>query len=352
MKKIFLFISFVLITLFSSAQKENDVFEAIRIKDLKKFEKGIKKGINPQARDNQGFTFLHALFHYCGSPLTEVEMKMLVKLIAEGCSVNAIADNRYAITVLDGAVRAKDIEAIEIVLKAGAIVNQGYPLHMACFKRSLPAVNVLIKNGADVNRLNEIGITPIVHLLTYADPYNATKDIIEVLHKNGANIFEITKQGESLVDLANKNNNYFAANYLRARGVVARVKPPPPPDYGAKKVRLKMSRKYSSSYETKTEIISTVVYVDIDPDEINIYNEDGSRQHKLTVISSRYVTTNGINGVEYTTKGTNNVIYNVGLLEIPNMYTNVNNRKVSITGYNRFLFGRDLENYYQLDAEW
>jgi hypothetical protein len=352
MKQLQLLICFLVFTFFSKAQQELIVFEAIKTKDLKKFEKGLKKGVNLQARDNQGFTFLHTLFHYSGTPLSDIEKKMLVKLITEGCDVNAVANNRYAITVLDGAIRAKDVEAVEMVLKAGARVNQGYPLHMACFKRSLDCVNLLINNNADVNRLNDMGVSPIVHLLTYADPYNATKDIIEVLHKNGANIFELTNQGESLVDLANKNNNNSAANYLRARGVVARIKPPPPPDYGAKKVRISLSRKYTSKDETATETNSSVLLVDITPDVIKIYNSEAKLVLTLTVQSSRYFVEKGVHGIEYITKDANDVTYFAGLLEIPNMYTTMNNRRVPVTGYNSFFFGTDQNNHIQLDAEW
>jgi ankyrin repeat protein len=338
--------------LLSKAQHEKDVFDAIRVKDLKKFEKSIKKGVNINARDEQGFNFLHALFHYCGTLLTSTEEQMLQKLVKAGCDVNAEANNNYKITVLEGAVRSQDATAVEFLIQSGAYVNNGYPLHMACFKRTVSCAKILIEKGADVNKINKDGITPVELLLTYADPYKATTAILEMLHKAGADITIINNKGESLVDLANRNNNWQAANYLIARGVTARIKPPPPPDYGAKKVRLTLSRKYSRNYETTTEYISTIVLIDVTPDKINIYDETATLQYALEVVASNYFNDNGIPGVEYFAKDNSGKSYYVALLQVPDMYTYMNNRQVTITGYNRFRFGSHKNHYHQLDAEW
>jgi len=355
----FLFITLIAfiaptINVFAGNTPEEDLFDAISRKDIKKFEKVIKKkDLNINAFNSQGYNFLHTLFSNPTTPfLSDNETKMLKELIAKGCDVNALERTSYQTSVLEGAVRSQDVNAVKLVLEAGANPKQGYPLHMACFKRSLSCAKLLVEKGVDVNKAQN-GETPLIPLLTYADPYNMTNSILELLHKNGADIFVRTYKGESLLDLANKNKNWKAAAYLKERGVIAYIKPPQPtkPDYGDKKVRMTMSRKYSREKWTPDGTIVNIILLDVTPDKLNFYDEDGDLVSILEVLKSSYTTYNGVDAVEYITKNNDGVKTYVYLLEIPDMYTYSNGIKTYIDGYNRVII-KDYDGTIQFDAEF
>lgn len=342
----FLFITLIAfiaptINVFAGNTPEEDLFDAISRKDIKKFEKVLKKkDLNINAFNSQGYNFLHTLFRNPSTPfLSDNEMKMLKELIAKGCNVNAVTNDKYETTVLEGAVRTQDANAVKLVLDAGANPKQGYPLHMACFRRCLGCAKLLVEKGVDVNK-SQKGETPLIRLLTYADPYNMTNSILELLHKNGADIFVRTYKGESLLDLANKNKNWKAAAYLKERGVIAYIQPTQPtkPDYGDKKVRMTMSRKYSREKWTPEEgTLVGIILLDVTPDKLNFYDEDGNLIVSLEVLKSSYTTYNGVDAIEYITKNNYGVQAYVYLLKIPDMYTYSNGIKTYIDGYNRVI---------------
>jgi len=363
MKYTFVFLSFIFITcayINVNAQKtstpESELFDAIRTSDIKKFDKLLKKGVNMYARNNYDETFLHALFNYRGERFSSNDIQMLNKLIDKGCNVNAIAvktynNERLENTVLDLAILSRNSVSVEILLNNGADVNQGFPIHRACFKRWFSAVELVVNKGADVNKKFN-GETPLILLLKYADPYNATLQILEFLHSKGANIFEKNAYGESLVDLANHNNNYKAANYLKNKGVTAKYKPVTTPTDDNKKVGLTLSRTYTKRYETKDEIISTIVKLSVSPDYIKIYDEFGNLQYSLTIVKSNYRKYEGVDAVDYFAEDNTGKTYNILLLKMQNLYTYSNGIKTSITGYNRLLFRDGKGNTITLDAEW
>jgi ankyrin repeat protein len=363
MKYKFIILSFIIIAysfINVYAQKsttlESEMFDAIRTGDIKKFEKLLKKGVSMYATNNNDETYLHALFNYRGERFSSNDILMLNKLIEKGCNVNAIAvkeykNERFESTVLELAILSRKSEAVEILLNNGADVNQGYPIHRACFKRWFTAVELVVNKGADVNKLFN-GETPLILLLKYADPYKQTLKILEFLHNKGANIFEKNAYGESLVDLANNNNNYQAANYLKNNGVTAKYKPVTTPTDDNKKVGLTLSRTYTRRYETKAEIISTIVKLSVTPDKIKIYDEYGNVQYNLTIVKSNYIKYQGVDAVEYYAKDNEGRTFNILLLKMQDLYTYSNGIKTFISGYNRLLFRDGNGNTVTLDAEW
>lgn len=92
------------------------------------------------------------------------------------------------------AIKAGDIEAIELLIKSGANVNDDYernytPLHIAIGHKQFEIAKLLIKNGANVNAKTENhgkdDLTPM-HLAIFAN----TSEFIELLANHGALINE------------------------------------------------------------------------------------------------------------------------------------------------------------------
>ena len=83
------------------------------------------------------------------------------------------------------------------------------PLHEAAMYGTQETISVLIKVGADVDAINERGLTPFLSASRYGPPENK-KQRLEELLKSGSNIYYETKQGENallLVVLASGYQN-------------------------------------------------------------------------------------------------------------------------------------------------
>ena len=77
-------------------------------------------------------------------------------------------------------------EIIEILLKNGADVNEAHemgwtPLHIVAFYNQTNEIKILLEGGADPNKASEKGKTPL-HLAAY----NASKEVFQVLLDGGA----------------------------------------------------------------------------------------------------------------------------------------------------------------------
>jgi ankyrin repeat protein len=334
-------------------KQDDNLFAAIKEKDVKKFNKAIKKGANINARNSQNYTPLHAIFEYSNYGLGTAENEMFETLIQLGADVNAEIDSKYHNTPLSSAIRVNACKYIEPLIKAGANLKIGRLLHLACFKTSYDCVEILVKNGLDVNAVDDLNETPLIALLTYNDPYNKKIKILEYLHKKGADIFIINKEGKSLVDLCNRWNNIPCANYLMKNGVVARIKPSTSSENnGDKKVRTSFSRNYYGQIYNNGKMAEMSANISVSPNEIKIYNDMGSLLHRCTVIKSKYIKENGIEGIEYYTKhqtGSNMYIY---FYEMPNFTYYSNGVQTSITGWNRCVLKIPGESALTLDAQW
>ena len=333
-------------------KQDDDLFAAIKEKDVKKFNKAIKKGANINARNNQNYTPLHAIFEYSNYGLGSAENEMLETLIQLGADVNAEINSKYHNTPLVSAIRVEACKYIEPLIKAGANLKIGRLLHLACFKTSYDCVEILVKNGLDVNAVDDLNETPLIALLSYNDPYKKTKKILEYLHQKGADIFIINKEGKSLVDLCNSWNNTECANYLMKNGVVARIKPSSSSEnYGDKKVRTSFSRNYYGTIYINGKTREMFANVSVSPNEIKIYNEEGSLLHRCTVLKSKYIKENGIDGIEYYTKHHSGADMYIYFYEMPNFTYYSNGVKTSITGWNRCVL-KIPDGSYILDAQW
>ena len=151
------------------------------------------------------------------------KLNMIRALIAAGADVNMKEKNTprsqtllHNMILTGGAFflrRAVDIEALEMLINAGADVNAimkyGYtPLHLLTMSMSVSSVNyleairILIEAGADVNAKDNYGNTPL-HLLV-ANPFrfrfNYSLEAIRILIEAGADVNAKNKLNETPLD--------------------------------------------------------------------------------------------------------------------------------------------------------
>ncbi|MDX9705827.1 MAG: ankyrin repeat domain-containing protein [Weeksellaceae bacterium] len=351
MKKSFLFLFILIPIAFTlsftgKTTPEQDLFEAIRLKNVKKTAKILKKEINVNAVNQQGQTVLHYFFHSWPSYSFDSDQEQVLNLlIKKGFDVNAEEKTEYKNTVLTSCILTQNhLKPMEMLIDAGADIRKDYLLHLACFKRKSNYVTLLVDKGIDVNAKKN-GETPLQLLLKYADLNKSTLKILEFLHKKGADIFVRDRQGYSLLDYCVNNKNKDCADYLRKQGVKEYNKPIyNNPSNSSNKIDLSMSRDYygvingvdvEMSASVNNEYIT--LYYKIYYSEYNI----DKKTDYYEIVSSKYTSIEDIPAVEYYVndqRGGSGYIY---FLEMPG----------DTDGYNRIVVA-DADGMYVLDAEW
>ena len=89
------------------------------------------------------------------------------------------------------------------------------PLHYACIRDDLKAVEILIKYGADVN-LTIDDYSPILYCVRGSDASNYDK-IIDVLINNGANVSYKTKNNLSVLDFLLSGGSNYNETYVNSQ---------------------------------------------------------------------------------------------------------------------------------------
>jgi ankyrin repeat protein len=90
--------------------------------------------------------------------------------------------------------------------------RQGFtPLHLAAQEWSVDVARLLLDHGAEVDRQNMFGNTPL-----FVSVFNSKGrgDLIELLRKRGADPFKANQAGQTPVDLARLIGNYDVAQFF------------------------------------------------------------------------------------------------------------------------------------------
>ncbi|MCJ8328875.1 MAG: ankyrin repeat domain-containing protein [Lentisphaeria bacterium] len=134
-------------------------------------------------------------------------------LLAKGIDINS--QDKYGRSSLYFAAGNRNFELVQYLVKNKATVNLASkgrtPLHRAS---TVEIAGFLIKNGADVNKGNKIGITPLHDAARFGK-----MDIVKLLIKNGAKLNIKDKFGRNSVYWAYNNTKVEMAEFLISKGV-------------------------------------------------------------------------------------------------------------------------------------
>lgn len=106
-------------------------------------------------------------------------------------------------TLMHYAALMNDIQALEVFILAGGDVNvrdeeyEDTPLHVAAWKGNLEIARVLIKEGSNVNSLNNSLLTPL-HYAVFIGHLQLVKELI----KSGADVSLSTKDGRTAYQIS------------------------------------------------------------------------------------------------------------------------------------------------------
>jgi hypothetical protein len=135
---------------------DEELFEAVWVGDAAKVSKLLRRGANPNAKED-GSTPLHLA--------VLKEHADIAKLLLEhGADVNA--KDKYGGTPLHRAVLTEDADVVTLLLEHGADVNAkdkygGTPLHLAAAKGHADIARLLLEHGADPSIKDNEGSTPL-----------------------------------------------------------------------------------------------------------------------------------------------------------------------------------------------
>jgi len=175
----------------------------------------IAKGADVNARDNLGWTPLAEAVYWGFKDLAEL-------VIAKGADVNA-EDNNGA-TPLHKAARMGRKEVVELLIAKGADVNAqdddgATPLYGATRLFNKDVAELLIVKGADVNATDTYGWTPL-----HWTAIRGHKDVAELLITKGANVRAKDKNGRTPVRNAALGGDTDVAELLIAQGADVNAK--------------------------------------------------------------------------------------------------------------------------------
>jgi ankyrin repeat protein len=189
------------------ADSKQVLFDAVERGDRQQTLNALRKGVDVNARDDEGYTALHracaagnlpivTILLEAGAdiharenesgmtPLFNADAGTSEYLIAGGADVNARTPK--GMTPLIWAVYWKSIDKVTLLLKRGADVNAGAgstktALHIAANWGHVAIAALLLEAGADPNALDGIGWTPLHWAALEGGPEAA-----ELLIRNGA----------------------------------------------------------------------------------------------------------------------------------------------------------------------
>lgn len=184
----------------------------------------LDKGANPNVTD--GLKGLPVIFTGGGSASALIEAAKskdtatLKLFLQRGLDVNA-KDNNGNTALTEASLRG-NLEAVKLLLAAGAdpkaktnAPTMTFALNLATMRSSASVVRELIKAGADVNAADSSGVTP---LMWAAYSERKGTEVLNLLLAAGANTDAKNKAGETVMDWAARNGETAIAARLRAAG--------------------------------------------------------------------------------------------------------------------------------------
>ncbi|WP_265015482.1 ankyrin repeat domain-containing protein [Wolbachia endosymbiont (group A) of Anoplius nigerrimus] len=196
-----------------NAAAKNPEYTPLHIAALHNSEKAAGALLKAKEIDVNAATFflppLHLAISFYSHKIVEVLCKERPDIIN--------AKNKDGYTPLHEAISSSNEQAICILLKNGADVNvvdecRNTPLHEAACKSNTDILNILIRNGASIDEVNKFGNTPLHQAVNHK-----CEKVVNILIENGANVNAIGRGGYAPLYLAVENNHVGIVNSLLKR---------------------------------------------------------------------------------------------------------------------------------------
>jgi|SRR5436309_4758591 len=146
-------------------------------------------------------------------------------LVAAGADPNALENDRYDIVTI--AAVANDVAALNIALSLGASAKNvtsrydGTALIAAAHLGHAEVVRTLIRAGAPLDHVNNLGWTALIESIVLGDGGPRHTDTLRALIEAGANVNLADRQGQTLLSLARARGYEVMARLLQQAGARA-----------------------------------------------------------------------------------------------------------------------------------
>jgi len=163
-------------------------------------------------------------------PILGAKSKEAVDLLIDyGADINVGCDNKTTVTPLMSVIWSNISLAEHYISKGAKIdckdIDGQTALHDSAKRNRVESVKLLVKNGADINAIDNEGNTPL-HIAAGGyflrlDPLEAVQYLIE----NGADINKLNNDRQTALDLAIIRGNAKVINFLQKSGAICNVPP-------------------------------------------------------------------------------------------------------------------------------
>ena len=175
----------------------------------------IAKGGKPDVRDGYARTPLHVAA-YGG------HHEAMRALVAAGANPNALERDRYDIVTI--AAVANDAATLKVALELGCSAKNvtshydGTALIAAAHLGHAEVVRILIKAGAPLDHVNNLGWTALIESIVLGDGGPRHTDTLKALVEAGANLNLADRNGQSPLTLARRRGYAEMAKLLERAG--------------------------------------------------------------------------------------------------------------------------------------
>jgi ankyrin repeat protein len=183
--------------------------DAIEIRSL------LAKGARVDARDRSGRTPLHvAAFG--------AKHEAMRALVAAGANPNALEDDRYDIATI--AAVANDVPTLRVALEIGCRPTnitsryEGTALIAAAHLEHAEVVRTLIRAGAPLDQVNNLGWTAVMESIVLGDGGPKHIEALRALIEAGANLNIADRQGQTPLALAQERRYTTMVGMLKKAG--------------------------------------------------------------------------------------------------------------------------------------
>lgn len=201
----------------SAAEKQqySGLLAAAASGDVAQLKALVAKGAKPDIRDSYGRTPLHVAAY-------GLHHEAMRALVAAGANPNALENDRYDIITI--AAVANDVPTLKLALELGASAKNvtsrydGTALIAAAHLGHAEVVRTLIRAGAPLDHVNNLGWTALIESIVLGDGGPRHTDTLRALVGAGANVNLADRNGQTPLALAKSRGYGAMVKLLQERG--------------------------------------------------------------------------------------------------------------------------------------